>query len=160
MKCWSIAFTMLVFATFAAAQEVTSAELLISSDLIQWSYMQEPQQPETQPRQQPAPAPTPEPTPETQPAPNPTPEPGNPQKPEANPRETAESQSRTAAAQTFTGTIGKEEEGYTLKVSENMSYKLDNQEEVQQYDGKRVRVTGTLDSAINLIHVDRIEPLS
>ena len=47
-----------------------------------------------------------------------------------------------------------------LKVSETTSYKLDNQEEVQQYEGKRVKVTGTLDPAINLIHVDQIEPMS
>jgi len=37
---------------------------------------------------------------------------------------------------------------------------LDNQQEVQQYEGKRVRVTGTLESSINLIHVDKIEPVT
>jgi len=47
-----------------------------------------------------------------------------------------------------------------LQVSETISYKLDNHPQVLQYEGKRVRITGTLDSAINLIHVDKVEPLT
>ena len=64
------------------------------------------------------------------------------------------------AAQSFVGVISKDADSYTLKVSANTSYKLDNQRQVQEYEGQRVRVTGTLDSSINLIHVDKIEPLS
>jgi len=47
-----------------------------------------------------------------------------------------------------------------LKVSEGASYKLDSRQEAEQYEGKRVRVTGTLDSSMNLIHVEKIEPMS
>ena len=134
----------------AAAQNVSN---LFSSDLVHWSYMQEPQQPEGRPRQQP----TPEPIPETQPSQNPTPaQPGQHEPAQSAPNSAAQA----PTAQSFVGVISKDADSYTLKVSANTSYKLDNQRQVQEYEGQRVRVTGTLDSSINLIHVDKIEPLS
>jgi hypothetical protein len=156
MNRWSI--TLIAFmclGTFAVAQQPDSEQPL-SSDLVQWSYMQQPQQPEQgAPRQ----TPTPDPSPETQPAQNPAPShPAQPAQPDNAPA--AGSQAQSPTAQTFTGIINKEADSFTLKVSETTSYKLDNQEEVQQYEGKRVRVTGTLESSINLIHVDKIEPMS
>lgn len=157
MKCRMIIPILLVVVASAAGAQ--SFDQLFSSDLIHWSYMQEPQQPETQPRQQPTPTPTPEPTPETQPAQNPTTSQPAEQAPtQPSPNSAAKSQSPTA--QTFVGIVSKDADSYTLKISADTSYKLDNQQEVQQYEGKRVRVTGTLDSSINLIHVDKIEPLS
>ena len=126
---------------------------LFSSDLVAWSFMQEPQQPETRPNQQP----TPDPTPETQPQQNPTPsQPGGRETSPAAP----ESATQAPTAQTFTGTIGKEADNYVLKVSDTTSYKLDNNQQVQTYEGQRVQVTGTLDHASNLIHVEKVEPLS
>jgi len=155
MARWSITLiAFMCFGAFAVAQQPDPDQPL-SSDLVQWSYMQQPQQPEQgAPRQ----APTPEPSPETQPAQNPTPpsHPSQPGQPESPPA----AGSQAATAQTFTGIISKEADSFTLKVSETTSYKLDNQQEVQQYEGKRVRVTGTLESSINLIHVDKIEPMS
>ena len=164
MKRWSIIVSIvaIVFsgALAFAQQQPSGRGQLFSSDLVLWSYMQEPQAPEQgQPRQ----PPTPDPTPETQPAPNPMPsQQGQPAEPEQAPssRETAGSKGQVPSAQTFTGIIDKESDSFMLKVSEATSYKLDNQQEVQQYEGKRVRVTGTLDASINLIHVDKIEPLS
>jgi Protein of unknown function (DUF5818) len=164
MKRWSIIIctVAIVFsgALAFAQQQPPSQGQLFSSDLVLWSYMQEPQSPEQgQPRR----PPTPDPTPETQPAANPIPsQPGQPAEPEQPPssREAAGSKGQVPTAQTFTGIIDKESDSFMLKVSESTSYKLDNQQEVQQYEGKRVRVTGTLDAAINLIHVDKIEPLS
>ena len=47
-----------------------------------------------------------------------------------------------------------------LKISETTSYKLDAQHQIEQYEGQRVRVTGTIETGVNVIHVDRIEPLS
>ena len=116
--------------------------------------MQEPQQPEQDhPHQQP----TPEPNPETQPAPNPTPaQPGT--RPAAP--STPESQGQNPTAQTFSGIISKESDSYVLKVSDSTSYKLDAQNQVQPFEGRRVQVTGTLDTSINLIHVDKVEPIS
>jgi outer membrane biosynthesis protein TonB len=133
---------------------------LFSSDLVMWSYMQEPQPAPSQTRQ----TPTPEPSPDTQPQPqqqNPnTPEPQqNPPAPPSKDSPTS-AKSETATAQSFTGTISKEASSFVLQVSTTVFYKLDNAQQVQQYEGQRVRVTGTLDSSINLIHVDKVEPLT
>jgi outer membrane biosynthesis protein TonB len=155
MKSWSVIIAGFVFCSaITFAQEPAHPGQVFSSDLVLWSSMQEPQQPEQDhPHQQP----TPEPNPETQPAPNPTP--SQPGQQHASPA-TPESQNKSAIAQTFTGTISKEADNYVLKVSDSTSYKLDSQDQVQQFEGKRVQVTGTLDSSINLIHVDKVEPIS
>jgi outer membrane biosynthesis protein TonB len=154
MKSWSIIIVGFVFCSaIAFAQEPAHPGQVFSSDLVLWSSMQEPQQPEQDhPHQQP----TPDPNPETQPTPNPTPsQPGQ----QASPSSPA-SQDKSATAQTFTGTISKEADNYVLKVSDSTSYKLDSQDQVQAFEGKRVQVTGTLDSSINLIRVDKVEPIS
>ena len=155
MKRWSVITAGFVFCSaIAFAQEPAQPGQLFSSDLVLWSSMQEPQQPEQDhPHQQP----TPDPNPETQPSPNPTP--SQPGTQPASPS-TPESQDKSPTAQTFTGTISKESDSYVLKVSDSTSYKLDNQEQVQPFEGRRVQVTGTLDSSINLIHVDNVEPMS
>lgn len=147
---WSITLiaTMALLGCIAAAQD--SPSQLFSSDLVAWSGMQQPTSPEQKPQRQ---QPTPDPNPQSQPAPDPTPN----AQPPAAPNSTETS---TSPAQTFTGTISKEADSFTLKVSDTSSYKLDNQEQVQQYVGQRVRVTGTLDPASNLIHVERVEPMS
>jgi Protein of unknown function (DUF5818) len=153
MKFWPAIFAVIVFYfPLACAQQASGDAGLFSSDLVAWSFMQAPQAPEHKP----SPRPTPDPVPETQPSPNPTPQPpSTPSKPGQG-----DTQNRTAEPQTFTGTISKEANNFVLRVSAGTSYKLDNQQQVQQYEGQRVRVTGTLDSSINLIHVDRIEPIS
>jgi len=71
MKRWCVIIAGFVFCSaIAFAQEPAHPGQVFSSDLVLWSSMQEPQQPEQDhPHQQP----TPEPNPETQPAPNPTP---------------------------------------------------------------------------------------
>ena len=154
MKRWSL-IAAVFFASLAVAQHAPDRSPL-SSDLVLWSYMQQPQQPEQdQPRHAPT---TPDPHPETQPTQNPTP--SQPSQPNKGPSAPAQSQSQASTAQIFTGIISKQFDNFLLKVSETISYKLDNQQEVQQYEGKRVRVTGTLDSSINLIHVDKVEPLT
>ncbi len=150
MVRWSISLigTLALLGCVAAAQD--SPSHLFSSDLIAWSGMQQPSAPEQQPHGK---QPTPDPNPQSQPAPDPTPNTHTAQAP--NSTETS-----TSPAQTFTGTISKEADSFTLKVSDTTSYKLDNQEQVQQYVGQRVRVTGTLDSTSNLIHVEHVEPIS
>jgi hypothetical protein len=158
MNRWSVIIVVLTFcgalgcADKALAQSAEHGELF-SSDLVAWSFMQEPQQPEPNRTKQ---QPTPDPTPETQPTPSPT----QNQPAEHTSPSQSESASKTPTAQTFTGTISKESDSYVLKVSDTTSYKLDNEQEVQPYEGKRVQVTGTLDRSINLIHVDKVEPLS
>jgi hypothetical protein len=150
MTRWSITIIEVVFwGVLACAQQAPDGQVF-SSDLIAWSFMQQPQSPEQKPSRQ---QPTPDPNPETQPAQNPAQasSPGQAQSP---------AQGQAQAAQTFTGTVSKEADSFVLKVSDTASYKLDNQQQVQEYQGQRVRVTGTLDPSINLIHVDRIEPIS
>jgi Protein of unknown function (DUF5818) len=142
--------TILLSGVMAFAQDVPPGnERLFTSDLIAWSFMQQPREPdEGQPR-----TPTPEPSPETQSPENPTP--GTPE----NPPSAQPNRGRPAAAQSFIGSIAKEADSFVLKVSATTSYKLDNSREVEQFEGQRVRVIGTLDRDINLIHVDKVEPL-
>src|SRR3954465_4068700 len=136
MRCWSL-IAFVSFATLAVAQQ-SADHSPFSSDLVLWSHMQQPQRPE---QDRPHQAPTPDPSPETQPAQNPTPsQPGQP-----NQQKSAGTPGSTSTAQTFTGIINKQADSFLLKVSETISYKLDNPSDVQQYEGKRVRVTGTLD---------------
>jgi len=144
--------TLLSLTALAAQQNTARAPF--PSDLVLWSHMQQPQPPE---QDRPHQAPTPEPSPETQPAQSPTP--AQPTQPGSAPS-TAEAGRQASTAQAFVGTINRQGENFLLKVSETISYKLDNQQEVQQYEGKRVRVTGSLDTSANLIHVDKVEPLT
>ena len=153
----SSAACLIFFGTLAFGQQAPADHNLFSSDLVMWSYMQEPQPEPGQTRQ----TPTPDPSPETQPQQNPT-APQPKQNPPTSPQQdsSASDKSQTATAQSFTGTVSKEADSFVLKVSQSISYKLDNQQQVQQYEGQRVRVTGTLDSSINLIHVEKVEPLT
>jgi hypothetical protein len=59
-----------------------------------------------------------------------------------------------AGGQTFTGTVVKAGDKYVLQDSASgTSYDIDHQEQVKQYEGKRVRVVGTLDPATKTIHI-------
>ncbi len=56
-------------------------------------------------------------------------------------------------AQTFTGTVTKQGDKYVLKDDAGHTYDIDHQDEVKKFEGKRVRVQGTLDSSSNKIMV-------
>jgi hypothetical protein len=90
-----------------------------------------------------------------QPIPQPMPSPGRPSQAEQQPP-----QPDSPAAQTFTGTIVKDGGRYILKASGTNVYELDDQEQAKQYEGKQVKVAGTLDAAGNRLHVTSIELLS
>lgn len=63
--------------------------------------------------------------------------------------------------QTFSGKITKSKGDLVLKdQATNATYKLDNPDQAQQYVGKDVKVTGTLDPSSNTIHVSDIEMAS
>ena len=49
---------------------------------------------------------------------------------------------------TFTGTVVKDGEQYVLRDSSGSVYKLDDSSRAQAFEGKTVKVTGRLDSAI------------
>jgi hypothetical protein len=59
---------------------------------------------------------------------------------------------------TFSGKIAKDGEEFVLQdPAGKMAYRLDDQKKAAQFNGKSVKVTGTLDAANNLIHVQSIE---
>jgi hypothetical protein len=63
--------------------------------------------------------------------------------------------------QAFTGTIVKTSDGYVLQDSAGTtSYKLDNAKQAKKFEGKNVKVTGTLDVATNTIHISNVEMAS
>ena len=113
-------------------------DILGSQQLVAWSWLQNPR-----PVPQPLPPPdksAPQPDPQTQ---QPPPSQSQPPTPTQN----------------FTGKIVKDGEKYVLKAS-GTSYRLDDQNNARQYDGKDVKIVGTLDAGSNTIHIARIELLS
>jgi hypothetical protein len=61
---------------------------------------------------------------------------------------------------TFTGTILKNGNSFVLSDSVNkLRYTLDNSDKVGNYEGKTVKLTGTIDMASNVIHVETIQEI-
>ena len=99
-------------------------------------------------------------TPQTQPAPSPEMPPQSQQEPSAQtPDQTPDSTTSPAGSkaatpdasatatdsQTFSGTVTKQGDKYVLKDDSGQTYDIDHQDEVKKFDGKRVKVQGTLD---------------
>jgi uncharacterized protein YdeI (BOF family) len=86
-------------------------------------------------------------------------EPAQQQQPRQAPDQSAQSpdsqaQSQQPGVQVFTGMIMKSGDKYVLQDSaSNTTYDIDHQDEVKRYEGKKVRVHGTLDSNGKMIHV-------
>jgi hypothetical protein len=53
------------------------------------------------------------------------------------------------------GTIVQDGDSYVLKAG-NEQYLLDSQKKAKRYKGQDVKITGTLERAKNLIHVEKI----
>jgi hypothetical protein len=113
---------------------------ILGPQLIAWSQLQRPQ---------PIPQPMPSPAPMAQPQ-------QSPQSDHTNPPTRTEG----PTAQSFTGTVLKEGNRYVLKGAGNNIYELDDQERAKQYEGKQVKVAGTLDAKGNSVHVTSIELMS
>ena len=63
-------------------------------------------------------------------------------------------QSSPADGHEFVGTIVKQGDKYMFQdASSNQMYDIDHQDEVKRFDGKKVRVRGTLDPQTKTIHV-------
>ena len=111
------------------------------------------QQPQTQP-------PMPD-TPPTQQTPPATPRPDNPpstQQPSQAPdqAQAPAPKAGTASAtgsQEFMGTVVKSGDKYVLKDDSGKTYDIDHQDDVKKFEGKRVRVQGTLDASGTRIQV-------
>jgi len=63
----------------------------------------------------------------------------------------------TAKSATFTGSIVKNGGQLVLQETSGNVYTLDDQERARAFEGKAVKVTGTLDTEAKLIHVESIE---
>ena len=53
--------------------------------------------------------------------------------------------------QTFSGTVVKQGDRYVLKDDSGKTYEIDHQDDVKKFEGKRVRVQGTLDPSGKII---------
>jgi uncharacterized protein YdeI (BOF family) len=68
--------------------------------------------------------------------------------------QTPDAQSQSAGdTQTFSGTVAKSGDKYVLQDASGKTYDVDRQEELKKYDGKQVRIKGTLDPDGKTIHV-------
>jgi hypothetical protein len=96
-------------------------------------------------------------TPDTQSQPAPPPQSQPSQNPDANGQGTSGSQNSSAQAagtQSFSGTVVKSGDKYVLKdEASGNTYDIDHQDEVQKFEGKRVKVHGTLDASGKMIHL-------
>jgi len=83
------------------------------------------------------------------------------QQPEQN-QQLASGGDQTPQAQTFTGKVVQQEGKYVLLDTSSKTaphaYQLDDQDKAKPFDGKDVKVTGTLDVEHNIIHVSDIQP--
>jgi hypothetical protein len=55
--------------------------------------------------------------------------------------------------QTFTGTVVQQGDKYVLQSENGTVYDIDHQDQVKKFEGKRVRVHGTLDASGKMIHI-------
>lgn len=82
--------------------------------------------------------------------------PANP--PTLHQQDSQEAQQPQPEAKTFRGRISRSGQKFVLEdASLETTYQLDDQKKAQQYQGKNVRVTGTLGAENNLIRVQTIE---
>ena len=127
------------------------ASLALAVGMISWgstlnaqttpSTPSQTQQPETQatpdspPTQQ---------TPQTQHAPDQTQTPDQAQTPDS--KTTTPSAPSATDGQSFLGTVVKSGDKYVLKDDAGKTYDIDHQDDVKKFEGKRVKVQGTLDA--------------
>jgi hypothetical protein len=89
----------------------------------------------------------------TMPNSNQSPEAGTPANRTPQSGSAASGAATDTGSQTFSGTVTKRGDKYVLKDDSGKTYDIDHQDEVKKFDGKRVRVQGTLDPATNKIMV-------
>ena len=80
---------------------------------------------------------------------------------QAQPQNEGAAQQDQQKSQTFVGKVIKARNGQYALLTDEQAGKgvyLDDQEKVKGFEGKSVKVTGTLEIAKNLVHVSNIEP--
>jgi len=93
-----------------------------------------------------------------QPVPQPLPPPDRPEQQAGQPANPP-AQQQQPATQTFTGTVVKDDGRYLLKAATS-TYQLDDQDTTKHYEGKQVKVAGTLDANGYSLHIISIELIS
>ena len=160
MKRWMMLVLTCLGVTFVWAQSPFLqpapglTDGILGPQLIAWSELQKPQPVPQQP--QPVPAPD---TQNGKKPSEPNQRPDAQSQPDAQQQPQQESQESTAA-KSVTGTVIKVSGKYVLQTADNVAYQLDNDEKAKQYEGKRVKVTGSLDRGTGILHVTDIEFLS
>ena len=61
---------------------------------------------------------------------------------------------------TIVGTIVKDADEYVLKTADNTTYQLNDQKKAKEYEGKKVKITGSLELDSNTIQIESIELVS
>ncbi len=158
MKRWTILtpLPLLLMSVLSFAQQPFPArpapgqnERVLGPQLIAWSEMQKPQPVPQQPQ--------PIPVPDTK-ADQPSSAPDG--KPEPKGQQQAEPDAQQSTAQSVSGTIVKVGGKYVLETPDNLAYQLDDQEKASQYEGKHVKITGTLDRTTGILHLKTVELMS
>ena len=159
MKPWTMLVPIaLLFGGVSLAQEVaarpapSTGDGILGPQLIAWSEMQKPQPVPQRPEPVPVPnsnadkqaGPT-EDTPKQQPAPD---------------TKAPAQEKQGPAAQTLSGTVIKLGNKYVLKTTDKQTYELDDQDKAREYEGKQVKIVGSLDRTTNMIHITSIELVS
>jgi uncharacterized protein YdeI (BOF family) len=114
------------------------------------------QPPSAQPQQQatpgqPSDTQAPPATPDAQ---TPSATPSTPGQPTAAQPSASDSSASASGSQVFTGTVMKQGDKYVFQDgASGTTYDIDHQDQVKNFDGKKVRVHGTLDPATKTIHV-------
>lgn len=65
----------------------------------------------------------------------------------------AQAQQPADDGQTFSGTIAKSGDKFVLQETSGKTYDVDHQEALKQYEGKKVRIKGSLDPDGKTIHI-------
>jgi hypothetical protein len=159
MKHWTGLVTIaLLFSGVSLAQDPaarpapSTGDGILGPQLIAWSEMQKPQPVP----QRPEPVPVPDSNAHKQAGPTedtPQQQPAQDAKAPAQPKQ-------GPAAQTLSGTVIKLGNKYVLKTTDKQTYELDDQDRAREYEGKQVKIVGSLDRTTNMIHITSIELIS
>jgi len=76
-----------------------------------------------------------------------------PSQPSQSAPDSSASSQQSAGGQVFSGTVTKAGDKYVLQMADGTAYDLDHQDLVKKYEGKQVRVKGTLDQDGKTIHI-------
>jgi len=75
------------------------------------------------------------------------------QQPSQSTPDSSASSQQSAGGQVFAGTVTKTGDKYVLQMADGTAYDIDHQDLVKKYEGKQVRVKGTLDQDGKTIHI-------